>query len=522
MMFDLVLRNGKVVDGSGSPWFEADIGIEGELITRIGKLSKGKEEIDAQGRVVSPGFIDAHTHSDLPLIVDPRAESKIRQGVTTEVLGNCGASAAPLLPETLEHLKNRLSFYEPSLEVDWTTMEEYLSRLERSGVGVNCLTLVGHGTIRQGVMGMRNSVPTDNEMRRMKHLIGDSMDAGAIGLSTGLIYPPSNYAKTEELVELAKTVSELGGFYFTHMRGDGPDAVKEVIRIAREADVSCQIAHLHGFYENARCIERARKEGLDITFDQYPYTAGSSGLKAAIPSWAHEGGKKELLARLKREDMRKRMREEIETRGLMSRPGLSWSKVVLSVVESEKNKKYEGKSISEIAKIEGKDEFDTLFDLLVEENADASMITFGWSEEGVRKTMRSPAGMVASDGSSLCTTGPLSKGKPHPRNYGNFARILAKYVREEKVLTLEEAVRQMTSAPANRLRLWNRGLIRPCMYADIVIFDEAQVEDKATYENPHRYAEGINYVIVNGRVELREGERTDDLAGKVLRFGRDL
>ncbi len=521
-MFDLVVRNAKVVDGSGSPWFESDIGIEGDLISKIGRLPKGREEVDASGKVVSPGFIDVHTHSDLPLIVDPRAESKVRQGVTTEVLGNCGASAAPLMAGTLANMQNRLQLYDPSLEPDWVTMDEYLTRLESRGVGVNCLTLVGHGTVRQAVMGMSSAAPTDEEMSQMKRLIEESMAAGAIGLSTGLIYPPSNYSNTEELVELARIVSGLGGFYFTHMRGDGSDAVDEVVRIAREADISCQIAHLHGFYENAQSVERAREEGLDITFDQYPYTAGSSGLKALIPSWAHEGGTEELLARLKRDDMRKRMRSEIEMEGLMSRSALSWPAVVVSRVATEKNKSCEGKSISEIAKTRGQDEFDTLFDLLIEENVDAGMITFGWSEEGVQNTMRSPAGMVASDGSSLCATGPLSIGKPHPRNYGNFVRILGKYVREEKVLSLEEAIRQMTSAPANRLRLWNRGLIRPAMHADLVIFDEAEVGDRASYENPHRYAAGIDYVIVNGAIELRGGERTDSLAGRVLRFGKDL
>ncbi|MBA7681351.1 D-aminoacylase [subsurface metagenome] len=521
-MFDLVIRNGMVVDGSGNPWFKADIGIEGELISEIGRLSHGKEEIDARGRIVSPGFIDVHTHSDLPLLVDPRAESKVRQGVTTEVVGNCGSSAAPLLLKTMDQMKHHFSLYDPSLEVDWTTMDEYLARLEKSGIGVNCLTLIGHGTIREGVMGVKNALPTDAEMSQMKRLIEESMAAGAIGISTGLIYPPSDYAMTEELVELAKTVSKLGGFYFTHMRGDGSEAVEEVIRIAREADISCQIAHLHGYHENALLIGRAREKGLDITFDQYPYIAGSSGLKAVIPSWAHEGGKDELLSRLKRDDMRRRIREEIKKEGIISRPGLSWSKVVVSAVTKEENRRYEGKPISDIARMQGKDEFDTLFDLLIEENAEASMITFGWSEEGVRKVMASSAGMVASDGSSLCTTGPLSKGKPHPRNYGNFVRVLGKYVREEKVLSLQEAIRQMTSAPANRLHLWNRGLIRPSMYADIVIFDEAEVRDAATFENPHQYAEGIDYVIVNGKMELSRGKRTDLLSGKVLRFGKDL
>ncbi len=520
-MFDLLIKNGTVVDGLGSPWFKADVGIEGEHISGIGRLSRGKEEIDAGGKIVCPGFIDVHTHSELPLVIDPRAESKLRQGVTTEVLGNCGASAAPLLPETLEQVRRQIDLYDPSVKVDWTTMDEYLRRLERSGVAVNCLSLVGHGTIRQGVMGVRDAVPTEKEMSDMKRLIEESMAAGAIGLSTGLIYPPSGYARTEELVELSRTVACLGGFYFTHMRSDGLEAVEEVVRIARETGISCQIAHLHGFVENARRIEKAREEGFDITFDQYPYIAGSSGLKAIIPSWAHEGGKEKLIERLKNEEIRNRLKGEISSKGILTGSGLDWSKIVVSKAASEENKSYEGLSIDEIARRQAKEPFDCLFDFLIADEADSQMITFGWSEEGVREVMHSPAGMVGSDGSSYCVEGPLSRGKPHPRNYGNFVRVLSTYVREEKVLGLEEAVRQMTSAPASRLRLWNRGLIRPGMAADLVIFDFETVRDRATYENPHRYAEGIDCVIVNGQVELREGERSEALAGKVLRFGRD-
>jgi N-acyl-D-amino-acid deacylase len=521
-MHDLVIENGKVIDGSGNPWINIDVGIDGEHIAALGRDLQGRERIDAKGRVVAPGFIDVHTHSDLPLIVDSRAESKIRQGVTTEVLGNCGSSAAPLRSGTLEQTKHQLALYDPALEVDWITMDEYLSRLERDGVAVNCLSLVGHGTIRAAVMGMRRAVPTAEEMSAMKDLIVESMKAGAIGLSTGLIYPPSNYAATEELVELARTAAEYGGLYFTHMRGDGPDAVEEVIRIAREAGIGCQIAHLHGYEENARRIEQARQEGLDITFDQYSYIAGSSGLKALIPSWAHEGGAKALLDRLRDRRQRDKLKDQIEREGLMERPQLTWDKIVVSKVASKSNERFEGLTLQEIASDLGKEPFDTLFDLLMEESADVQMITFGWSEEGVRQVMRSPAGMAGSDGSSLCAEGPLSRGKPHPRNYGNFVRMLSRYVREEKVLSLQEAVRQMTSAPATRIKLWDRGMIRPSMYADIVVFDPERVEDVATFEDPHRYAKGIEYVIVNGRVELSPEGRTPALAGKVLRLGRDI
>ncbi len=317
-------------------------------------------------------------------------------------------------------------------------------------------------------------------------------------------------------------MAEHGGLYFTHMRGDGPEAVDEVIRIAREASIGCQIAHLHGFEDNALRIEQARKEGLDITFDQYPYIAGSSGLKAVIPSWAHEGGTAALLDRLRDPAQREKLRVQMEEEGLMSRPDLTWDKVVVSRVASDRNKRFEGSSLEAIAGDMGKAPFDALFDLLIEEEADVHMITFGWSEQGVREVMHSPAGMVGSDGSSLCAEGPLSRGKPHPRSYGNFVRVLGKYVREEKVLSLQEAVRQMTSAPATRLRLWDRGLIRPSFYADIVVFDPERVRDTATFEDPHRYAEGIEYVIVNGEIELSPSGRAPSLAGKVLRQGRDL
>jgi N-acyl-D-amino-acid deacylase len=306
------------------------------------------------------------------------------------------------------------------------------------------------------------------------------------------------------------------------MRGDGEDAVREVIRIAQEANIPCQIAHLHGFNENALLIEQARSEGLDITFDQYPYIAGSSSLKALIPSWAHEGGVEELVARLEQQDSRSRIQGEIEKNGLMGRPNLRWSDIVVSEVSREENRDFEGQTLADIAKGKGKEEFDALADFLIEERAGGKMVVFGWSEEGVRAVMHSRAGMVGSDGSSLCASGPLSRGKPHPRNYGNFVRVLGKYVREEKVLSLEEAVRQMTSAPASRLRLWQRGLIRPGMCADIVIFNEEEVDDAATFENPHQYAEGIDFVIVNGEIQLEKGARTQNLSGKVLRRGRDL
>jgi len=519
-MLDWTIRNAKVVDGTGSPWFQADVGIEEDRIAAIGRIPEGQahREIDAAGYVLAPGFIDVHTHSDLPLVVDPRAESKIRQGVTTEVIGNCGFSAAPLAGGMVEQMRRRLATYDPPAELDWATMDEYLGGLERRGVGVNCIVLAGHGALRTGVMGVKDSPPTPDEGEAMARLLREAMDAGAIGISTGLIYPPSSYAGTDEIVALAKVVSERDGLYFTHVRGDGPGAtegIREAIEIARRAELPCQIAHMHGVYEDALIVEEAREEGVDVTYDQYPYTAGSGPLKTLIPAWAHEDGNDAIVARLSDPALRRKIRDEMIGGTVVGT--IDWSKIVVCKVVTPANVRYEGVSMDRVAEETGKDPFDALFDLLIEERAEVGMIKFGQSEEGVRKVMGLSGYMVGSDGSALATDGPLSGGKPHPRNYGTFPRVLGVYVREDRIVTLETAVRQMTSTPAARLGLTRRGVVRPGMYADLVLFDERTVADTATYPDPHRYPVGIEYVMVNGRLAVEKGQRLDVLGGRVLR-----
>lgn len=519
-MLDWTIRQAKVVDGTGSPWFRADVGVEGDRVVTVGRIPEGRaeREIDGAGYVLAPGFIDIHTHSDLPLVVDPRAEGKIRQGVTTEVIGHCGFAVAPLVGGMVDQMRRRLATYNPPAELDWATMDEYLGRLERQGVGVNCVALAGHGTLRTGVMGVKDSPPTADEGEAMARLLQEAMDAGAIGISTGLIYPPSSYAGTDELVALAKIASARGGLYFSHVRGDGPGAtegIREAIEIARRAALPCQIAHMHGVYEDALIVEEARREGLDVTYDQYPYTAGSGPLKTLIPAWAHEGGNDAIVSRLSDSSLRKRIRDEMIAGTVVGE--IDWSKIVVCKVGTEENVRYEGASMDRIAEEVHKDPFDALFDLLIEEHAEAGMIKFGQSEEGVRKVMGLSGYMVGSDGSALAVDGPLSTGKPHPRSYGTFPRVLGVYVREERVVTLETAVRQMTSAPANRLGLPHRGVVRPGMYADLVLFDEETVADTATYTDPHRYPIGIEYVMVNGCLAVEKGQRLDVLAGRVLR-----
>jgi N-acyl-D-amino-acid deacylase len=515
-----------IVDGTGAPWFRGDVGIVGDVIEAVGDLSGAEAEktVDAKGNVVAPGFVDMHTHSDLPLVANPEGHSKIRQGVTTELIGHCGASAAPLLTEEArEEAAQRLAGY--GLEVTWRTLEDYMKLLATQGTSLNVGVVVGHGNVRQTAMGYADRAPTDDEMNRMKELIREAMEQGAFGISTGLIYPPSAYADTSELVELSSVMSDYNGIYFTHMRNEGEgllDGVKEAIAIGRDADVGVQISHHKAVGKNAwglvseslQLIEEAREQGVEVTCDQYPYVATSTGLTSVIPNWAHEGGRDELLARLKDPEVRQKMREEMaEERANVS----GWDKLVVSQVPSEKNQKYVGSSIAEIAEDKGKDPYETTFELLIEEELQVHQVHFCLSEEDVKTVMAHPTVMPGSDGSALATEGPLSKGKPHPRSYGTFARVLGKYVREEGTLRLEEAVRKMTSLPTRKLGLFDRGILRPGLKADITVFDPDTVRDRATFTEPHQYAAGIEHVFVNGCQVVDAGEHTGERPGRVLK-----
>ncbi|RJS88505.1 D-aminoacylase [Candidatus Bathyarchaeota archaeon] len=525
MEYDILIENGYVLDGTGNPWFRADVGIVGDTIEAIGRLrgSGANRRIDARGLIVAPGFIDIHSHSDFTILLDPGVESKIRQGVTTEVVGNCGTSAAPMNEEVRAYRERYMrGDLGEDFEFNWRTMGEYLDLIDEKGASFNVVALVGHGTVRQNVMGFEDRPPTEAELEEMKRLVAEAMEDGAWGMSTGLIYPPSCYAETDEIVELAKVVARYGGIYATHIRGEGRtllEAVREAIEIGERAGIPVEISHFKASgrenwrktKDSLKLVEEARRRGVDVTFDQYPYTASSTGLAAFLPHWVHEGGLDRLLERLKDPETRRKIKEEGAT---ITR---DWSSVM--VVLAPKHPQYEGKRITEIAELEGKEPMDTVFDLLLAEEAQVRIVAFGMCEEDVRRVMRSPYMMVGSDGRAVAPRGVLGRGKPHPRYYGTFPRVLGHYVREG-VLTLQEAMRKMTSLPAQRLGLRDRGLLREGFKADITIFDPDSVRDEATFTDPHRFPSGIPYVIVNGVLVIDGGEHTGALPGKALRKSR--
>lgn len=517
----LVINNGLIVDGTGRAAFKGTIAIRGERIIGVGEVvnSDCAKTIDASGLVVAPGFIDMHSHSDFPLLVNPRNESKIRQGVTTEVIGNCGASAAPVTEEKLDLLKEQADLDSLELEWDWLTMGEYFARLKGQGTALNVVALIGHGTVRAAVMGFDDRAPTATKLGSMKDLIEQAMRDGAWGISTGLIYAPSFYADTEELIELSKVVAECGGIYASHIRGEGNtllDAVSEAITIGQEAGLPVQLSHHKAtgkanwgkVVQSLELIDRARAEGFDVTADQYPYIAASNGLADSLPGWMHVGGKVELLNRLRDPAVRKRLCQEMKkSQGYWENVKIAYCKI---------NKDYEGMSIEAVAGLRKVDVYEAVFDLLREEEATVGIVHFCIAEEDVLTVMQHKAVMIGSDGSALATYGVLNRGKPHPRSYGTFPRVLGKYVREEKILSLEEAIRKMTSLPAKKLGLAGRGLLAEGMQADITVFDPQTVRDRATYIDPHRYPDGIDYVLVNGTVVIEQGEHTGKLAGRVL------
>jgi len=536
-LFDVLINGGRIVDGTGNPWFRADLAIKDERIARVGRLERAQAEevIDVEGFVVCPGFIDIHSHSDFTVPFNSRAESSIRQGVTTLVVGNCGISLAPVNPSRRGLLLKYLSPFLPPEgmpEVKWSSFGEYLKWEEKLKTAPNLAHLVGHGTVRIAVMGLEERAPTEGELEGMKVLVAEAMDSGAFGLSSGLIYPPGTYSKTDELVELAKVVARYGGIYSSHIRGEGRmllEAVKEAIEIGEAGNVPVEIAHhkASGRHqwgktrETLRMMEEARARGLDVTCDQYPYEAGMTSLVTLLPPWVHEGGMDRLLARLRSPQERERIRKDMVDgipgwENFVKEQG--WENIYLGYVKTERNKPLEGKNMVEIAKLTGKsDEFTALFDLLLEEEGYASMVVFEMGCEDVERVMKHPLSMVGSDSWSLAPYGILRMGRPHPRFYGTYPRILSEYVRERRVLGLEEAVRKMTSFPAQRIGLWDRGLIKEGMFADIVIIDFNRVKDKATYLDPHQYPEGVEYVLVNGRIVVAGREHTGALAGKVLR-----
>ena len=536
-MLDILIVNGVVVDGTGKPAFKADVGIAAGRIAVVaqGIEQEAKRIIEAQGLHLAPGFIDAHTHSDLTLLVNPRAESKIRQGVTTEVIGNCGGSPAPLLGAAVE--EERAEAKSVGLGVTWATMTEYLERLRHPGAAVNVVPLVGHNTVRGAVLGFDDMQPTPEQQAEMERLVAQAMQQGARGLSTGLFYPPGFYARTEEVIGLARAAARAasstyvrsgGGIYATHVRSETDllfEAVAEAIEIGKQAEIRVQISHikLEG-YRNWEGVDRllamledACSRGMRVGCDQYPYTAGVSWLAYILPYWAQAGGARAVGERLSAPEVRARLRKdweenraEWENRGGMR----DWTDILIT--DCVPRPDVQGKNIAEIAADEGKDPLETALDLIVVSEGQVECVCFGQLEDNVRILMRHPLLVVGSDGDALAPYGVLARSKPHPRYYGTFPRVLGRYVREEKVLSLEEAVKKMTSVTAERFGLSDRGVVHEGAWADLVLFNAQTVADRATYTDPHQYPEGIPYVVVNGVVVIDQCEHTGALPGQVL------
>ncbi|HEV8436792.1 MAG TPA: D-aminoacylase [Methylomirabilota bacterium] len=526
-MIDIKISGGQIVDGTGAAARRADIGISGDSITAIGDLSRepAGRTLAADGLTVTPGFIDMHSHSDWRLWANRRAESKIRQGVTTEVVGNCGFSPAPVSDEFREDMKGFALYLPPGMDFSWRSMGEYLRRYRDDGVAVNVVQLVGHGTLRLAAMGFARRAPTARELVTMERLMDESMQQGAYGLATGLIYAPGSYADTDEIVAVARRAAAGGGFYASHIRGEGPtlcDAVNEAIRVGREGGLPVQVSHIKaagrpnwGKVKDALAlIDAARADGLDVMADVYPYTASSTTLRTLLPDWVLEGGIEAMLVRLRDASVRAQIRAELMGTSAILTRGLGWEDIM--VAHAPSRPEVQGRRLSEIAAMCGKDPLESAIELIVAERGKGYMILFQLDEGDVRRALGHPHVMIGSDGSSLAIEGELGTGKPHPRSYGTFPRVLARYVREQAVLSLEEAVKKMTALPARRLRLRDRGVLAVGAKADVVAFDAGRVRDPATYEEPHRYAEGIEHVLVNGGVVIERGEHTGNLPGRVL------
>jgi dihydroorotase/N-acyl-D-amino-acid deacylase len=530
--YDLVIRNGRVIDGTGRRSFVADVAVRGDRVVRIGRVAAGaraRRTIDARGLVVAPGFIDMLGQSEQNVLIDPRAMSKVMMGVTTEVTGE-GGSIAPMNERLI---KEDGDFYRRfNLTVDWRTLDEYFRRLGRQGAGVNIATFVGATQVRAYVVGYDNRAPTPDELEKMKALVAEAMEDGALGLSTSLQYVPARFAKTDEIVELAKVASRYGGIYATHQRSEAnalDASLAEVFEIARRARIPVEIWHLKAAYRKnwgrmpvvLSKISAARAQGLDVTADVYPYTAASTSLTACLPPWALEGGGEKMLARLGDPATRERIKHDIlsdsnEWENIFLGSGGAQGVLIGSVVNRELESS-QGKRVSEIAKEQGKDELDALLDFIIADRGQTGAIYFMMNEDDLRAALRAPFVSICTDSGARAADGPLAGSKSHPRGWGSYPRILSRYVRDEHLLTLEEAVRKMTGLSAARVGLRDRGVLREGAFADITVFDPARVRDRATFEEPNQYPEGVEYVLVNGQVEVDGGRRTAARAGRPLR-----
>jgi dihydroorotase/N-acyl-D-amino-acid deacylase len=529
--FDLVITNGHIIDGTGSPWYSGDIGIRDGRIAAIGNLSGAarKRTIDAKGKIVAPGFVDMLGQSEATILVDPRLPSKIYQGITTEITGE-GGSAAPLNDAIIA--ADRAGYEHYKINPDWRTFRQYFSRLEKQGMGINLASYVGATQVRRMVLGDADVQPTHQQLEKMKALVRDAMRDGAVGVSTSLMYAPAPYAKTEEIIALASEASKFGGIYATHMRNESDnvlESINEAVRIGREARIPVEIWHFKvagkanfgRMPELVARVNKARAEGVDVEADTYAYTAWFNSMSAFVPAWAHDGGDAKLIERLKDPTARARIRKDMET------PSKDWDNewdeisgpqdVMISVVQNPALKKFQGKRLTEVAKTLNKDPMDALFDLLIDDKAFTECAVFGMSEPDVALALQQPWVSVDNDSSGTSPEGILGEEHPHPRAYGTFPRILRKYVREEKKLTLEEAIRKFSALPAQRMRLTDRGVLKLGMWADVVVFDPATVRDVATFDDPNRLSEGMEYVLINGVPVIENGKMTGSLPGKVLR-----
>jgi dihydroorotase/N-acyl-D-amino-acid deacylase len=528
--YDLVIRNGHVIDGTGSPWYAADIGIRAGKIAGIGRLADApaKRTIDARGMVVAPGFIDMLGQSEMTILVNPHLPSKIFQGITTEVTGE-GSSIAPLNDAILR--ADHVAWEHYGVQPTWRTFRDYFARLRKQGMGINLASYVGATQVRRMVLGDDDRSPSAAELERMKALVRDAMREGAVGLSTSLQYAPAPYAKTGELIALAAEAARFGGTYASHIRDEGDaiiPALDEAFRIGREAHIPVEIWHLKAagksnwgrMPEIVAHIEAARQSGLDVAADTYAYPAAFNTFSAVIPPWAHDGGDQKLIGRLKDPAMRARIRQEMETPS--SQWNNEWQQVkgpesfVLSAVQNPRLIPLQGKTIAEIARLWNKDPVDTVFDILIEDEAFTMVGMFIMDEPDVALALRQPWVSICNDSQGSALDGVLGREHPHPRAFGTFPRILRKYVREEKLLTLEDAIRKFTSLPAGRMRFGDRGVLKAGMWADVVVFDPETVRDLATFDRPNQLSEGMRFVLVNGVPVIEEGKMTNALPGKVL------
>ena len=529
--YDVLLKNGHIIDGTGNPWVSGDVAIRGDRIAAIGKVddSHAKRVIDATGLIISPGFIDMLGQSEAALLIDNRSLSKLAQGITTEITGE-GGSIAPQTELTLKSLQPQLDHYK--LKVDWTTLDGYFKRLEATGTPLNIGTYVGAGQVREAVLGAVDRAPTAEEMEKMKGLVAQAMRDGALGISTALIYPPGHYAKTEELIGLAKVASQYGGIYASHLRSEGqtePDAIAEALRIGREANLPVEIFHLKVIGKErwgnmpkiVAEIQSARDSGEDVSADMYPYVAGGTALASSIPPWVADGGLDKLLERLHDATIRVKIKQE------MAGDHSNWenlffdsgggSGVLVAEVENPNLKQFEGKTIAQIAETQHKSELDALLDFVIADKGQTGALYFIADEKDLVHGLKQPWTSIGLDANEMSLDGPLYEAHTHPRAFGSMPRFLGHYVRDQKLLLLEEGIRKITSLPAQRERLVGRGLLRQGYYADVTVFDSAVIQDVATYTEPAQLSKGVKYVFVNGQLEFEDGKLTGRAAGRALR-----